>query len=196
MKRRAAGGAFRRFLLVVLLAGLAVAAWKWQDYRSFAGAPMGGIRPGASLVVERGDSLEKVLRKLDAQGLDTGDRLQWQLLARQLGAAGKLQVGEYELADGTSPRALLEAMRDGKVVRRMFTIVEGWNIRDLRAALAKVDALGHEASKLDDVALMKALGAPGRHPEGRFLPETYAWVKGDSDLDILRRAYAAMDKAL
>ena len=87
-------------------------------------------------------------------------------------------------------------MRDGKVVRRGFTIVEGWNIRDLRAALAKVEGLRHDGEKLDDAALMKALGHAGQHPEGRFLPETYAWVRGDSDLDILGRAHDAMQKAL
>ena len=51
---------------------------------------------------------------------------------------------------------------------------------------------GHHCAK----PLMKALGDPGQHPEGRFLPETYAWVKGDSDLDGLRRAHAALQEAL
>src|SRR5690606_647933 len=133
---------------------------------------------------------------LQAQGVDTGDRLYWQLLARQTGAAGRLQVGEYALREDTSPRALLQAMRDGKVVRRMFTIIEGWNIRDLRAALRKAPLLGQKTTQMDDAALMAALGHAGQHPEGRFLPETYAWVRGDSDLDILKRAYAGMDKAL
>ena len=32
------------------------------------------------------------------------------------------------------------------VVSAMFTIVEGWNIRDLRAALAKVDGLEHDSA--------------------------------------------------
>ena len=50
-----------------------------------------------------------------------------------------MQVGEYPLDPGTSPRELLVAMRDGKVVSHRFTIVEGWNIRELRAALAKAD---------------------------------------------------------
>jgi len=87
-------------------------------------------------------------------------------------------------------------MRDGKVVRRRFTIVEGWNIRELRAALARAKELGQETAALDDAALMKALGHPGQHPEGRFLPETYLFTRGDSDLDVLRRAHEAMDKAL
>ena len=190
------GGFFRRAFLLLLVAALVVGGWYWQRYRSFADAPLAGIEAGDSLVVERGDSLASVLRKLDADDIKIGDRLQWQVLARELGAAGKLQVGEYALQADASPRSLLLAMRDGKVVRRMFTIVEGWNIRELRAALAKVDALGQDTAKLDDAALMKALGHAGQHPEGRFLPETYAWVRGDSDFDILKRAYASMDKAL
>ncbi len=194
--RGRAGGFFRRAFLLLLIVALIVGGWLWQRYQGFADKSLAGIEAGDSLVVERGDSLASVLRKLDAEGIATGERLQWQVLARGLGAAGKLQVGEYALDSDTSPRSLLEAMRDGKVVRRNFTIVEGWNIRELRAALAKVDTLEHDSAQLDDAALMKALGHAGQHPEGRFLPETYAWARGDSDLDILKRAYAAMDKAL
>ena len=43
---------------------------------------------------------------------------------------------------------------------------------------------------------MKAIGRGGQHPEGRFLPETYVYTGHDSDLDVLRRAADAMDKAL
>ena len=194
--RSRAGGSIRRIVLWLLVVALFAGGWLWQRYQGFADAPLPGIEAGDSLVVARGDSLASVLRKLDAAGITTGERVQWQLLARGLGAAGKLQVGEYALDAATSPRSLLLAMRDGKVVRRGFTIVEGWNIRDLRKALAKVDGLDHDSAQLDDAALMKALGHPGQHPEGRFLPETYAWVRGDSDLDILKRAHRDMVKAL
>lgn len=186
------GGLF--FLLLVVAVGSA--AWLWQRYTSFADAPLPGIETGQTLVVEPGDSLPVVVRKLRSTGVATGDVLQWRALAKQLGAAGKLQVGEYALEQGTSPRELLTAMRDGKVVRRRFTIVEGWNIRELRAALQRASDLEHETDQLDDAALMKALGHPGQHPEGRFLPETYLFTRGDSDLDVLRRAHEAMEKAL
>ena len=185
-----------RLFLLVLVAAVLVGGWLWLGYRSFADAPLAGIEAGDTLLVERGDSLDSVLRRLQTGGVATGDRVRWQVLARQLGAAGRLQVGEYALKPGIAPRELLVAMRDGKVIRRMFTIVEGWNMRELRAALAKADGLEHDTATLDDAALMKALDHAGQHPEGRFLPETYAWVRGDSELDILKRAHAAMAEAL
>jgi UPF0755 protein len=190
--KRRFGGFFLLFLLIVAGAGY----WAWQRYTSFAYRPLPGIEVGASVVVESGDSLPTVLRKLRDAGVEIGEPIQWRVLARQLRAAGKMQVGEYPLDPRTTPRELLVAMRDGKVVQRRFTIVEGWNIRELRAALARAKPLRQETAQLDDAALMKALGHGGQHPEGRFLPETYLYTSGDSDLEVLRRAHDAMDKAL
>ncbi|RDZ29656.1 endolytic transglycosylase MltG [Lysobacter silvisoli] len=183
-------------MLLLLLAAAIAGGWAWQRYNRFADAPLAGLQPGTSLVVERGDSLPAVLRKLRAAGVRGGQTLEWRALAKQLGAAGRLQVGEYALLPNTTPRELLTAMRDGKVVSHRFTLIEGWNLRDLRAALKRTEGLKQEAAQLDDAALMKALDRPGQHPEGRFLPETYLYTGGDSDLDVLRRAMTAMDKAL
>jgi len=188
---------FGGFLFLVLMVAVGAAAfWAWQRYTSFADTPLAGIEAGETVLVERGDSLPVVVRRLREAGVRTGEQIEWRILARQLGAAGRLQVGEYALGPGTTPRELLIAMRDGKVLRHRFTIVEGWNIRELRAALAKATPLKQEAATLDDAALMKALGHPGQHPEGRFLPETYLYTGGDSDLDVLKRAHDAMAKAL
>ena len=187
---------FGGFFLLLLLLAAGAAYLGWQRYAGFAYRPLPGIAEGASVIVKPGDSLPVVLRKMRDAGIDTGDSLQWRVLARQLHAAGKLQVGEYPVDPKTTPRELLIAMRDGKVVQRRFTIVEGWNIRELRAALKRASPLQQATAGLDDAALMRTLGHPGQHPEGRFLPETYLYTAGDSDLDILRRAHDAMDKAL
>ncbi|MFP3648979.1 endolytic transglycosylase MltG, partial [Paraburkholderia sp. SIMBA_054] len=77
----------------------------------------------------------------------------WLLLARQVGAAGHIKVGEYALQPALSPRELLERMRQGKVIQYRFTIVEGWNIRQLRAAINAASPLQHAAADLDDAAL-------------------------------------------
>ena len=180
-------------VLLVALAG-AGAAWLWQRQGSFADTP---LTPSvASITIASGDSLTSVLRKLRAAGVDEGDDLQWQLLARQLDAAGKLKVGEYDLTQPLTVSELLLRMRNGKVVQHRLTIVEGWNIRQLRAALARATPLEQTTTELDDAALMAALGFEGQHPEGRFLPETYVYQRGDSDIDVLKRAHAAMEKEL
>jgi UPF0755 protein len=189
----------RRFGWLFVLSALLVGAggyWAIAHYFSFADTPMAGIDAGDSVVVERGDSFVTMLGKLRQAGVPGGQELEWQVLSRQLGVAGKLQVGEYALEPGLTPRTLLQRMSEGKVISHRFTIVEGWNIRELRAALARATLLQQETAKLDDAALMRAVGAPGQHPEGRFLPETYAYTRGDSDLDILKRAHADMAKAL
>lgn len=146
---------------------------------------------------KRGDSLDKGPAHFATQGVDTGDRLQWQVLARQTGAAGKLQVGEYALSPETTPSALLQAMRDGKVVRRMFTIVEelehprpARGVGEGRRARTRFGDSGR--CRVDEGA-GRPRTASGRT---RFLPETYARVKGDSDLDVLKRAHGAMQAAL
>ena len=41
-----------------------------------------------------------------------------------------------------------------------------------------------------------AATAAYKHPEGLFFPDTYLFAKGAKDVDILRRAYRAMDKRL
>lgn len=190
-------GCLRTVLLLVLIVGLlcaGVIGWAWQAQRDFADQP---LHPQAErVVIERGDSFSRVLGKLRAAGIDNGLDQQWQLLARQLDAAGKLKVGEYDLTAPLTVSELLQRMRDGKVVQHRLTIVEGWNFRQLRNALARATPLEQQTVDLDDAAVMAALGHEGQHPEGRFLPETYVYQRGDSDLDVLKRAYAAMSRAL
>ena len=192
--------ALKRIVLVLFvfsaLAAGAAGWWAWSGYQRFAHSPLPGVEAGDNLVVERGDTLRRVVARLREHGIDAGRDLEWRLLARQLGTEGRIQAGEYALEPGISPAALLRAMREGKVVRHHFTIVEGWNIRELRAALARATPLVQTLHEVDDAALMAMLGREGVHPEGRFLPETYAYDRGDTDVDLLRRAADDLDRAL
>jgi len=181
--------------VVVLALGLGL-AWAWQGYQRFATTPLTVQDAQATFDVERGTSFKGIVGGLRARGLTRAAPLWWRLLAREMRVAGKLHAGEYALVPGITPRALLADMAAGRVVQHHFTIVDGWTFAQLRAALAAEPGLVQRADMLDDAALMRALGAPGEAPEGRFLPETYAWVKGDADLDVLRRAHRAMQDTL
>ena len=181
-------------LLLVLAAGAAF--WLWQGHRGFADAPIGGVSADATVEVASGDAFPTVLRKLRAEGVSSGTDLQWRLLARETDTASQLKVGEYALEPTLTPRELLKRMREGRTLQYRFTIVEGWNIRQLRAALRNATPLQQKTADLSDVELMAALGHAGQHPEGRFLPETYVYTRSETDLDVLKRAYAAMEKTL
>jgi len=181
-------------LLLVLAAGAAF--WLWQGHRGFGDVALDGVTPGSTVEVARGDAFPTVLRKLRTQGVTQGSDLQWRLLARETATASQLKVGEYALEPTLTPRELLKRMREGRTLQYRFTIVEGWNIRQLRAALRAATPLQQKTAELSDVELMTALGHEGQHPEGRFLPETYVYTRSETDLDVLKRAYAAMEKAV
>ena len=195
-KKRQGRSAARALAWVVLLAVAASLAVGWYGFERFSRTPLVVGPQRQTLDVARGSNLRGIVTQLHARGLSPAPALYWRLLAERMRAADRLHAGEYALDPGTTPVQLLDAMAAGRVLQRDFTIVDGWTFRQLRDALGQVDTLRHDVASLDDAQVMRRLGAPGELPEGRFLPETYAYVKGDSDLDILERAHEAMTRTL
>jgi UPF0755 protein len=115
---------------------------------------------------------------------------------RLSGQSRQMRAGSYEIAPGTSPQRLLSMLVRGEESLRTVTVVEGWNWRQVRQALAKAENLSPDSRALTDEALMIQLGRPGVAPEGRFYPDTYSYAKGTSDMAVLQRAMKAMDKHL
>jgi UPF0755 protein len=187
---------WRVLLLILVLAVAGMAVWFWRDFSRFGTTPLHVSASGESIDIERGTSFKDIVHQLRGQGLSTSAPLYWRLLAERMHVSGRLHAGEYALVPGLTPEQLLNNMAQGKVMHRDVTIVDGWTFRDVLQALAKADKLKHDAVGLDDATIMQKIGAPGDKPEGQFLPETYAYVKGDSDLDVLRRAHDAMNKTL
>jgi len=189
-----------RVLLLILALGLAASVLLvtdlWRQYQVFVDQPLTSAQNERVLEVKPGDSFTRVLRRMRTIGIDQGHDWQWRALAFQLKVLERLQVGEYSVGHGISPRQLLRKLEAGRVIEYRFTAVEGWSMRELRAALALHDALEQTLGEMDDAALMAALDRPGVHPEGRFLPETYHYTRGVRDIDLLKRAALAMDVAL
>ncbi len=196
MPKKSSYKLLKALLALLLLATVAVGGWLWQRYEGFADTPLALAGSERILTVERGDGFTDILGKLRELGVDEGHDLEWKLLAQEMGVLSRLQVGDYSIRHGITPSQLLRKLERGDVIHYRFTIVEGWNLRELRAALAADERVVQTLHELDDAALMKALGRDGLHPEGRFLPETYHYTRGMSDVDLLRRAMLAMDKAL
>jgi UPF0755 protein len=136
-----------------------------------------------------------VARELERQGhIDHPRYLVW--YARGQGRADSIVAGEYLLAPGMTPIALLDKITAGDVVRYTVTIPEGWTFRQLLDALRSEEKLQHTVNGLDHSAIMAALGYPGESPEGRFFPNTYQFVAGTTDVALLRHAHQAMQDQL
>lgn len=189
------GRLMRLFILLMVVAACAV-GYLWVRTQQFADQPIEFAGGDKVLEVASGDGFTDVMRKLRGIGITQGSDLEWRVLARRMKVASRLQVGEYAITSGMSPRTILQRMHDGRVIQRKFTLIEGWSFRDLRAALLADERLRHEIGGLNDSEIMQRLDRAGVHPEGRFLPETYLFTRSTSDLDILAQAAAAMDEAL
>jgi UPF0755 protein len=180
----------RAVLALLLIAALsAVAAWQWLR------SPLSLAAPSVELSIEPGTNPAEVARAWVAAGVQTDARALYQWF-KWSGRAKQIRAGSYEVQAGITPRELLDKMVRGDEVLEQLRLIEGWNWRQVRAALAAAPALRPKTAPMSDAELMAALGEPGVAPEGRFFPDTYAYSRGVSDLTVLKRAHAAMRKRL
>ncbi|MEX6675924.1 endolytic transglycosylase MltG [Pseudomonas sp. W2Oct36] len=177
----------------VVLAGLLLGLAYWEQ-SSVLRQPL-NLTQEKLLDVPSGSSPTGVLNRLQADGVIKDAfwlRLYWRFNLQ----GQSLHSGEYRMAPGMNAESLLDLWQKGEVVQYSVTLVEGWTFRQVRAALAKQVKLEQTASDLSDPELMAKLGHPDVFPEGRFFPDTYRYVRGMTDVELLKQAYSRLDEVL
>lgn len=176
-------------VLVLVLGGGAL----WV--RSYLATPLAVAGEGYTLEVPTGASWSMIVGRL---ATDRVVRYPAVLAAwgRLTGQAGRIQAGEYQLAPGLTPVTLLDLLESGRVVLHKLTLVEGWTVRQMLAALRGETALRHTLKATGPEDLARELGLDWPSAEGAFLPETYLFARGDADRDLLGRAHAALKAQL
>lgn len=180
---------------ILVLLGSFTLGWAWMNYQIFRDAPLTLAQPEQYFVIEPGASVGKIAASLQQHGLISSSRL-FRWMVRLSGEAQHIQAGEYLLTEGMTPAQLLRNMIDGKVRQYAITLIEGHTFREMMAQINADPNLRHTLTGLSDSEIMARLGHDGEHPEGRFLPETYHFPRGMSDVEFLRRAYAALSEVL
>ena len=187
----------RKFLLLLeiglVLAGLLLGAAAWK-LDSALKQPL-HLSQELLLDVPNGSTPTGTFNRLQAQGtLDDAFwlRLYWRFNL----SAQPLHSGEYRLTPGMTAEELIGLWQRGEVVQYSLTLVEGWNFRQVRSALARHEKLEQTLDGLSDSEVMEKLGHPGEFPEGRFFPDTYRFVRGMSDAELLEKAYERLEKVL
>jgi UPF0755 protein len=149
--------------------------------------------------VQPKSSFAHVANELAAHGVIAEPRA-WVWYARYKGLASAVKAGEYQIEPGITPRELLSKMVSGQVLLHAFTIVDGWRVADLLEALRhhpEVKAsLPQAPLAMLGPKIMEQLGSAGVDIEGQFLPETYKFISGTPDIEILRQAHAALQHEL
>lgn len=177
----------------VVLAGLLLGLAFWQQNNALQ-QPL-NLTQEQLLDVPSGASPTGVLNRLQADGV-IKDAF-WLRLYWRFNLAGQsLHSGEYRMTPGMDAKSLLTLWQKGEVVQYSLTLVEGWNFRQVRAALAKQAKLEQTLTNLSDSELMARIGHPNVFPEGRFFPDTYRYVRGMTDVELLKQAYNRLDDVL
>jgi conserved hypothetical protein, YceG family len=168
-----------------------------------AAPPIGGRRrqplhvpaDGYALTVRSGATLRSVARDLTAADVLPAA---WTLvaLARVSRVDRTIKAGNYEIGRGTTLAGLMAKLTQGDVTQSSFAIVEGWTVRDLKAALKSDSNIVKRAIELSDAELMRSIGAAEAAPEGLFFPDTYYFASGSTDTALLKRAYHLMHERL
>ncbi|MCC5794780.1 MAG: endolytic transglycosylase MltG [Chromatiales bacterium] len=180
-------------LALVLVTAGCLLAWGW--YRHSLEQPM--LLPADEVLIEvtPGASLRRVAAGLQAQGI-LHHPLPLLLHARLTGDDLRIRAGEYALYPGTTPRELLELLISGRVKLHPVTLVEGWTIDELIAAIERHPALRSTLETRDPETLAEVLGLPTPHAEGWFFPDTYLVPRGTRDTELLRKAHGLMKQQL
>ena len=177
------------FLLVVLCAAAGgTAAW-WLQH------PLTLAHDDVEVSIEPGTPVREIVRQWREAGVDVQPELLYQWF-RWSGDAKRIRAGSYLANPGSTPRSLLDKMVRGDEELESLHIIDGWTVKQMRAALAAAPDLKPTTAGMSDEQLMAAIGAPGVPAEGRFFPDTYVYSKGVSDLLVLRRAHDALERQL
>jgi len=190
-RRRRQAGLIRGALLTLLtlIVALAAAAFWWLNQ------PLALAQETAEVSIESGTPVREIVRLWRDAGVQASPELLYQWF-RLSGQSRRIKAGSYEIDRGTTPRGLLDKMVRGDETLETVRFIEGWTVRQMRAALAAAPHLRPATAALSDAEMMAALGAASEAAEGRFFPDTYAYSRGVSDLTVLKRAHAALGRQL
>ncbi len=180
----------RLIALATLLALMGTGGLAWYGNRPLQIEPL-----PKTLNVVPGTNLRSLSAMLEREGVVGNAQVFW-LLGRILGKAGTLKVGVYTLDRPLTPLELYAMIQRGEVSQAMVQFIEGWNWREVRAALAAQPMLKNESASMSDTEILQAIGAEEDHIEGLLFPDTYFYAPHTSDLGVLRRAYRRQHEKL
>ncbi len=182
---------------LIVLGGL---AWQWNNFITL---PIANSTAKQIIEIKPGSSANKVAYLLHKQALLNSPKLfSWYL--RFLGKHTQLKAGEFEIDPQWSIDTLIDKLTEGQAVLYPVALIAGQTVQENLKMIQALPKIKLELDVNDITDLQSLLGIKGRldskYPyaniEGWLLPETYHYQSGDSDKQIVLRAYQSMKTKL
>ncbi|MDE1942001.1 MAG: endolytic transglycosylase MltG [Betaproteobacteria bacterium] len=180
-------------MLRKLLTGILAALAFW--FALFALYPLHLPAPVFAYDLRSGSTLRSVAHDLSARHL-LWEPWTFTMVGRLLGRQTHIKAGSYEWDEPLSALELLNKITRGDSVQNEAKLIEGMTFAQFRASLDANQALSHLTPGLSEGDILKLLGSQAHSAEGLFFPDTYFFNKGDSDLGLMKRAFASMRRKL
>jgi len=173
----------------VILTVFALSAWVgWSMIKP--------IEPGADVYeIAAGQSLSQFGDQLVERGV-IDETLTLRVWAKVTGVGRQIKLGRYQLSEQTRLLDIINQLVEGDVITQQIALIEGHSFRQFRQTLNRESDLVQTLDGVTDLEILQRLGSDRQHPEGLFFPDTYEYVTGSTDFEILQRAYERMTAKL
>ena len=148
-----------------------------------------------AIEIEPGSSLKAIAFQLVEEKI-LNEPWRFILLTKALDQSKKLRPGNYNLNPNITPYQLLKSFVEGRATEGSITFIEGQDLQTMLEKIKANDSIKKTIKPLDTKAIAIAVGIPYESAEGQFFPDTYYFSRNTTDIEILQRAYKAMQKKL
>ncbi|WP_394166181.1 endolytic transglycosylase MltG [Photobacterium piscicola] len=180
------------FILLLLIAS--AAGWGYFQVKSTLDKPV-LTEQQTFITVKTGTSFRGLLTQLSNDKLITiSPWLRW--VGYLEPALTDIKAGTYAIKPQASLYSVLTMITEGKEYQYAITLVDGERFSEWRELLQADPHLSHTTDDMTQAQISAAVGIDNDKIEGYFLPNTYHFTAGTSDISILKRAHNAMMKEL
>ena len=161
----------------------------------FLVTPLNINKADLAIEIEPGSSLKAIAFQLVDEKI-LNEPWRFIILAKALDQSKKLRPGNYNLNPNITPYQLLKSFVEGRATEGSITFIEGQDFQSMLEKIKANDSIKKTMKHYDIKAITAAVGIPYESVEGQFFPDTYYFSRNTSDIEILKRAYKAMQKKL
>ena len=184
----------KKLIFVLLLLIASAAGWGYFQVKSTLDKPV-LIEQQTFITVKTGTSFRRLLTQLsDDKIMALSPWLRW--VGYLEPTLTDIKAGTYAIKAQATLQSVLTMITEGKEYQYAITLVDGERFSEWRELLQADPHLKHTSDGMTQTQISTAIGIDNDKVEGYFLPNTYHFTAGTSDISILKRAHVAMMKEL